>query len=81
MHNMYGALMHRTTYRGLFKRDEGLRRPFVLSRSFFIGSQKYGAFWTGDNLSTHEEVATSVNTLLSAGIAGMFFGGADVPGF
>ena len=78
---MYGALMHRTTYRGLLKRDDGKRRPFVLSRSFFIGSQKYGAFWTGDNLSTLQEVGTSINTLLSAGISGMFFGGADVPGF
>ena len=56
VHNMYGALMHRTTYRGLLKRDDGQRRPFVLSRSFFIGSQKYGAFWTGDNLATLQEL-------------------------
>ena len=25
------------------------QRPFVLSRAFFAGSQRYGAIWTGDN--------------------------------
>lgn len=48
--------MHRTTHRGVLSRDYDSRRAFVLTRSFFIGSQKYGAYWTGDNVADQEEV-------------------------
>lgn len=48
LHNLYGALQLRTSYYGMLRRDPDLR-PFVLTRSYFFGSQKYGAFWTGDN--------------------------------
>jgi len=53
----------------------------VLTRSFFMGSQKYGAFWTGDNKSTYDELQGSVIQLLQMAISGFSFGGADVPGF
>lgn len=56
LHNAYGALHQRSTYRGLLQRDNYQRRPFVLTRSFFLGSQKFGTFWTGDNLATNNEI-------------------------
>lgn len=56
LHNAYGALHQRSSYRGLLKRDYQILRPFVLTRSFFLGSQKYGAYWTGDNRSVYEEL-------------------------
>jgi alpha 1,3-glucosidase len=74
-------MMHRTTHDGVLARDEGKRRSFVLTRSFFTGSQKYGAYWTGDNTATVGEIQGSIYTLLSTGISGMFFGGADIPGY
>lgn len=46
-----------------------------------MGSQKYGAFWTGDNVATNDEVQGSVTMLLQLGVSGHPFGGADVPGF
>ena len=49
VHNAYGAMMHRESYRGALERDGYVYRQFVLTRSYFIGSQKWGAFWTGDN--------------------------------
>jgi alpha-glucosidase (family GH31 glycosyl hydrolase) len=49
VHNTYGHMMAKATYEGLIERDQGELRPFVLSRSVFLGSQKYGAKWTGDN--------------------------------
>jgi len=52
----------------------------VLTRSFFLGSQKYGAWWTGDNTAKFEELQGAVNMILQAGISGNPFGGADVPG-
>lgn len=49
-HNLYGMLFHRATSEGLVRRNpkEDVR-PFVLSRAFFAGTQRYGAIWTGDN--------------------------------
>ena len=48
LHNMYGLLMTIATQRG--QRDAyPARRPFVLTRAFFSGSQRYAAVWTGDN--------------------------------
>lgn len=49
VHNAYGALQQNSTYMGLMARDNGQTRPFVLSRSFFLGSQRYSGIWTGDS--------------------------------
>ncbi|CAL5387173.1 unnamed protein product [Camellia sinensis] len=39
-------------------------RPFVLTRAGFIGSQRYAATWTGDNLSTWEHLHMSISMVL-----------------
>ena len=50
VHNLYGLYVHMATHQGLIDRNPSKNeRPFVLSRAFFAGSQKYGAIWTGDN--------------------------------
>lgn len=54
-------------------------RGFVLSRSFFAGSQRYGAVWQGDNMGTWQHLAVSIPMLLSNGIAGMAFNGGKQP--
>lgn len=56
-------------------------RPFVLSRAFSAGSQRVGAIWTGDNAAEWSHLAASSPMLLSIGIAGLTFSGADVGGF
>ena len=81
-HNLYGMLFHRATGEGQVRRNkDGDMRHFVLSRSFFAGSQKYGAIWTGDNTAEwgHFEIATPM--LLSLNTAALSFVGADVGGF
>jgi alpha-glucosidase (family GH31 glycosyl hydrolase) len=37
-HNMYGLMMAKATYEGLLERDNGTLRPFLLTRSAFLGS-------------------------------------------
>ena len=44
----YGLLMSMGTMDGQ-KKAYPARRPFVLTRAFFSGSQRYAAVWTGDN--------------------------------
>jgi len=50
-------------------------RPFLLTRAFFAGSQRFGAMWTGDNLGTWEHMAIGVKMVLANGLGGMSFGG------
>jgi alpha 1,3-glucosidase len=82
-HNLYGMLFHRSTAEGLIRRnqpDEDVR-PFVLSRSFFAGSQRYGAIWTGDNTAEWGHLEYAAPMLLSMNVAAISFIGADVGGF
>lgn len=55
--------MARSTYEGMKLANED-KRPFVLTRAGFIGSQRYAATWTGDNLSTWEHLHMSVPMVL-----------------
>jgi alpha 1,3-glucosidase len=59
----------------------GQDRPFVLSRAFFAGSQKYGAIWTGDNKADWGHLKASVPMILGVGMGGLPFAGADMGGF
>uniref|UniRef100_A0A3P9M1K9 Glucosidase, alpha n=1 Tax=Oryzias latipes TaxID=8090 RepID=A0A3P9M1K9_ORYLA len=81
LHNLYGFYQHKATVEGLITRSGGSERPFVLSRSFFAGSQRFGAVWTGDNVATWEYLRISIPMVLSLSLAGVAFCGADVGGF
>jgi alpha 1,3-glucosidase len=56
-------------------------RPFVLSRAFWAGSQRFGAIWTGDNSAQWSHLQAAAPMLLSINLAGLSFAGADVGGF
>ena len=65
------------TAAGLVERGDKRLRPFVLTRSFYAGTQRFGAMWTGDNLGTWEHMAVGVKMVLANGIAGMTFAGCE----
>lgn len=75
LHNIYGYYLHRATFDGLLHAREDQVRPFVLSRAFFIGTQRYGAVWTGDNSASWEHLRSSVPMLLSLSVTGIVFCG------
>uniref|UniRef100_A0A2K5BXA0 Neutral alpha-glucosidase AB n=1 Tax=Aotus nancymaae TaxID=37293 RepID=A0A2K5BXA0_AOTNA len=81
LHNIYGLYVHMATADGLRQRSGGMERPFVLSRAFFAGSQRFGAVWTGDNTAEWDHLKISVPMCLSFGLVGLSFCGADVGGF
>ena len=70
-----------STHQGLIARDNGERRPFILTRSHFAGSQRYTAIWTGDNQADWPYLYSAVQECLNANILGLVFCGADVGGF
>lgn len=82
VHNLNGLTYTNATYQALIERKKGeIQRPFVLTRSYFAGSQRLGAMWTGDNLASWDHLAASVPMILNNGISGFPFAGADVGGF
>ncbi len=63
------------TSQAVMARTDPPKRPFVLTRSFYAGSQRFGAMWTGDNLGTWEHMAVGVKMVLANNIAGFSFAG------
>ncbi|KAH8664191.1 alpha glucosidase-like protein [Xylariales sp. PMI_506] len=82
VHLINGMTFHNATYHALMsrKKDE-LQRPFVLTRSFYAGSQRTSAMWTGDNQADWSHLKESIPMILAQGISGYPFAGADVGGF
>ncbi|KAM8921252.1 neutral alpha-glucosidase C [Pelodytes ibericus] len=81
LHNLYGFYQQMSTAEGLIQRSGGKERPFVLTRSFFAGCQRYGAVWTGDNKAEWSYLKISIPMLLTLSVTGISFCGADVGGF
>lgn len=79
MHNVYGHLMSKATYEGL-KKEDG-RRPFVITRACYAGTQKYSTVWTGDNQSLWPHLQMAIPQLCNLGLSGLSFAGTDVGGF
>lgn len=79
MHNLYGHNMGKATYEGLLRHDG--RRPFVITRACYSGSQKYALSWTGDNQSLWTHLRLAVVQLCNCGLSGFPLIGTDVGGF
>lgn len=81
LHNMYGFHHTMATFAGHLLRSDNKQRPFVLTRSFFAGSQRYAAVWTGDNQAQWSHLKASVSMIMMHSLGGIVFVGADVGGF
>lgn len=79
-HNVYGMLMVKASRDGILKVNPG-KRPFILSRSNFLGGQEYAATWTGDNVSSWEHFKMATPMVLNLGLSGQPFSGPDLGGY
>lgn len=78
--NIYGLQMTRASHAGM-KAARPDRRPFLLTRSTFLGGQRHAATWTGDNCSDWEHLAWSIPMALNLGLSGQPLAGPDIGGF
>ena len=79
-HNVYGMQMARATQEGL-KRAFPDKRPFVITRSAFAGTQRYSSAWTGDIQSTWEHLKIGNHQCQRLALSGYSFVGTDIGGF
>lgn len=80
MHNEYGLLEAKATYDGILKKHPN-KRPFILTRAGFSGTQRYAAMWTGDNVASWQDVAMTMPMVMGTSLAGESFDGFDIGGF
>jgi len=87
VHSLYGILMHKCTYEACSTRQVNLTgedkasRSFVLTRSYYLGSQKYGAMWIGDSSCKWEHLKLYIPMTTTIALSGISFTGVDTPGF
>ena len=79
IHNVYGHNMCRATFQGL--KEQTRKRPFVITRACYSGSQKYTTVWTGDNQSLWHHLQMVIPQLCNLGMSGFSFCGTDIGGF
>jgi alpha-glucosidase len=78
--NAYGMQMARATYEGARKLLNN-KRPFVLTRAAYSGTQRYSAVWTGDNSAYDAHMLLGQRLVNSLGVTGMSLVGVDIGGF
>tara|TARA_R110002049_G_scaffold292252_3_gene476671 strand:- start:24366 stop:26768 length:2403 start_codon:yes stop_codon:yes gene_type:complete len=79
-HNVYGMQMARATYQGL-KKFSYPKRPFVITRAAYSGTQRYTSSWTGDNVATWDHLNIANLQAQRMCMSGFSFVGSDIGGF
>jgi len=80
VHNVFGHMESIATYKALTEINKD-KRPFILSRSTFVGTGAFAAHWLADNVSTWESMKQSIAGMLNFQIFGIPMVGADICGF
>lgn len=79
--NVYPVLVNKTVYEGLMK-DRFNQRPMILTRSGFLGIQRYGsALWSGDVGNDWETLRRQITGGLGLQAAGVPWWTYDAGGF
>ena len=72
--------MARATYQGV-KKFSHPKRPFVITRAAYSGTQRYTSTWTGDNVANWEHLWIANVQVQRLAMSGFSFAGSDIGGF
>ena len=81
IHNVYGHMWAKRVYENqlVIAPDQ---RPFIMMRSGFVGSQRYGMIpWTGDVSRSWDGLKPQVELSLQMGLLGLAYTHSDLGGF
>jgi alpha-glucosidase len=79
-HNVFGMLMNRAGHEGLAA-ERPDRRPFIVTRSGWVGMQRYSWSWTGDVQTSWSSLRMTPAMAIGLGLCGMPYTGSDIGGF
>ena len=77
-HSLFGLLQGVTSSKYFTNKN---KRPFIISRSTFVGQGKYTSHWLGDNTSSFDYLKYSISGIFNMNVFGINFVGADIWGF
>jgi oligosaccharide 4-alpha-D-glucosyltransferase len=81
VHNLYGHEWAKTIFEG-YQNDFDDKRPVILMRAGFIGSQRYGLVpWSGDVSRSWGGLQSQVEIALQMGLQGLAYMHSDLGGF
>jgi alpha-glucosidase (family GH31 glycosyl hydrolase) len=81
VHNIYGHNWAKLVFEG-YQKDFPTQRPFILMRSGYSGSQRYGMIpWSGDVNRTWGGLSGQVEISLQMGMQGLAYMHSDLGGF
>jgi alpha-glucosidase (family GH31 glycosyl hydrolase) len=81
VHNIYGHNWAKLVFEG-YQKDFPAQRPFILMRSGYSGSQRYGMIpWSGDVNRTWGGLSGQVEISLQMGMQGLAYMHSDLGGF
>ncbi|MCJ8014730.1 carbohydrate-binding protein [Paenibacillus sp. KQZ6P-2] len=79
LHNAYAFLHHKTLYD--WYKEYTKKRPFILTRSFFTGSQRFASPWSGDINSDWNSMSEQIRLGTGLSLSGFNMWGFDIGGF
>ena len=79
-HNVYGMQMVRASREGVHRYGGG-KRPFLITRSAYAGTQRYCSAWTGDNVASWEHLRLANIQCQRLCMSGISHVGSDIGGF
>ncbi|GAA5805264.1 hypothetical protein HPULCUR_010778 [Helicostylum pulchrum] len=80
VHNLYGHAKGYITRQALLAYNSSTR-PFLLSRATFAGSGSNMGHWTGDIMSSWEDMKGTIADIFNFQMYGISYSGADICGF
>jgi oligosaccharide 4-alpha-D-glucosyltransferase len=80
MHNLYSTMWIKTLYDGFVKLHPN-ERPFIMTRSGWSGTQRYGAIYqSGDNLRSWSQLIAQTYIFLGCSVSGVPYIHPDIGG-